>query len=797
MFQVIKRDGSKADFTLTKINDAIMKAFTATQMSYNNDIIDLLALRVTADFQKKVENDEIHVEDIQDSVERVLGQAGYEEVAKAYILYRKQREKMRTMKSTILDYKDVVNSYVKVEDWRVKENSTVTYSVGGLILSNSGAVTANYWLSEIYDEEIAEAHRNADIHIHDLSMLTGYCAGWSLKQLIKEGLGGITGKITSAPARHLSVLCNQMVNFLGIMQNEWAGAQAFSSFDTYLAPFVKVDHLSYPEVKKCIEAFIYGVNTPSRWGTQAPFSNITLDWTVPDDLAELPALVGGVEMDFKYKDCKKEMDMVNKAFIETMIEGDSNGRGFQYPIPTYSITKDFDWSDTENNRLLFEMTAKYGTPYFSNYINSDMQPSDVRSMCCRLRLDLRELRKKTGGFFGSGESTGSVGVVTINMPRIAYLSANKDEFYARLNHMMDIAARSLKIKRGVITKLLNEGLYPYTKRYLGTFENHFSTIGLIGMNEVGLNANWLRADMSDPRTQEFTKEVLNHMRERLSDYQEQYGDLYNLEATPAESTTYRLAKHDRKRWPGIKTAGKPGDTPYYTNSSHLPVDYTVDIFDALDIQDELQTLYTSGTVFHAFLGEKLPDWKAAASLVRTIASNYKLPYYTLSPTYSICKEHGYLAGEVKVCPHCGAKTEVYSRITGYYRPVQNWNDGKLQEYANRTEYDIGRSSLKRPTRSVVTLSNFAEDVEVKVEQPQDIKYLFTTKTCPNCKLVKEYLKNVPYVTIDAEENMELARRYGVMQAPTLVEVNGDSHKKYVNASNIKKYVDQLTLVGVE
>ena len=797
MFQVIKRDGSKADFTLTKINDAIMKAFTATQMSYNNDIIDLLALRVTADFQKKVENDEIHVEDIQDSVERVLGQAGYEEVAKAYILYRKQREKMRAMKSTILDYKDVVNSYVKVEDWRVKENSTVTYSVGGLILSNSGAVTANYWLSEIYDEEIAEAHRNADIHIHDLSMLTGYCAGWSLKQLIKEGLGGITGKITSAPARHLSVLCNQMVNFLGIMQNEWAGAQAFSSFDTYLAPFVKVDHLSYPEVKKCIEAFIYGVNTPSRWGTQAPFSNITLDWTVPDDLAELPALVGGVEMDFKYKDCKKEMDMVNKAFIETMIEGDSNGRGFQYPIPTYSITKDFDWSDTENNRLLFEMTAKYGTPYFSNYINSDMQPSDVRSMCCRLRLDLRELRKKTGGFFGSGESTGSVGVVTINMPRIAYLSANKDEFYARLNHMMDIAARSLKIKRGVITKLLNEGLYPYTKRYLGTFENHFSTIGLIGMNEVGLNANWLRADMSDPRTQEFTKEVLNHMRERLSDYQEQYGDLYNLEATPAESTTYRLAKHDRKRWPGIKTAGKPGDTPYYTNSSHLPVDYTVDIFDALDIQDELQTLYTSGTVFHAFLGEKLPDWKAAASLVRTIASNYKLPYYTLSPTYSICKEHGYLAGEVKVCPHCGAKTEVYSRITGYYRPVQNWNDGKLQEYANRTEYDIDHSSLKRPTRSVVTLSNFAGDVEVKVEQPQDIKYLFTTKTCPNCKLVKEYLKNVPYVTIDAEENMELARRYGVMQAPTLVVVNGDRHKKYVNASNIKKYVDQLTLVGVE
>ena len=794
MFQVIKRDGEKVDFTLTKINDAIMKAFNATQMQYSNDIVDLLALRVSADFQSKVKDNAVQVEDIQDSVERVLGQAGYEEVAKAYILYRKQREKMRTMKSTILDYKDVVNSYVKVEDWRVKENSTVTYSVGGLILSNSGAVTANYWLSEIYDQEIADAHRNADIHIHDLSMLTGYCAGWSLKQLIKEGLGGITGKITSAPAKHLSVLCNQMVNFLGIMQNEWAGAQAFSSFDTYLAPFVKADNLSYAEVKKCIEAFIYGVNTPSRWGTQAPFSNITLDWTVPDDLAELPAIVGGQEMDFRYKDCKKEMDMVNKAFIETMIEGDSNGRGFQYPIPTYSITRDFDWSDNENNRLLFEMTAKYGTPYFSNYINSDMQPSDVRSMCCRLRLDLRELRKKTGGFFGSGESTGSVGVVTINMPRIAYLSSGRDEFFARLNHMMDVAARSLKVKRGVITKLLDEGLYPYTKRYLGSFENHFSTIGLIGMNEVGLNANWLRADMTDKRTQEFTKEVLNHMRNRLSDYQEQYGDLYNLEATPAESTTYRLAKHDKKRWPAIKTAGRLGDTPYYTNSSHLPVDFTTDIFDALDIQDELQTLYTSGTVFHAFLGEKLPDWKAAANLVKTIAENYKLPYYTLSPTYSICREHGYLAGEVKECPLCGQRTEIYSRITGYYRPVQNWNDGKLQEYANRTEYDVANSVLKRPMGAIVTLSNYAADVEVSVRTPENVKYLFTTKTCPNCKAAKEYLRGESYVLIDAEENIELAQRYGVMQAPTLVVVNDGSHKKYVNVSNIKKYAEGMVAV---
>ena len=785
MFKVVKRDGEVASFNIGKITNAIEKAFKATDKQFNTDIIELLGLRVTADFQNKIKDSLIDVESIQDSVETVLEQSGYSDVAKAYILYRKHREKIRNMKSTILDYKDIVNSYVKVEDWRVKENSTVTYSVGGLILSNSGAVTANYWLSEIYDQEIADAHRNADIHIHDLSMLTGYCAGWSLKQLIREGLGGIEGKITSAPAKHLSVLCNQMVNFLGIMQNEWAGAQAFSSFDTYLAPFVKVDHLSYPEVKKCIESFVYGVNTPSRWGTQAPFSNITLDWTVPNDLAELPAIVGGKDMDFCYKDCKKEMDMVNKAFIETMIEGDANGRGFQYPIPTYSITRDFDWSDTENNRLLFEMTSKYGTPYFSNYINSDMEPSDVRSMCCRLRLDLRELRKKTGGFFGSGESTGSVGVVTINMPRIAYLSRNKADFYRRLDHMMDIAARSLKIKRDVISKLLDEGLYPYTKRYLGTFTNHISTIGLIGMNEVGLNAVWLGEDLSHAKTQEFTKEVLNHMRERLVEYQEQYGDLYNLEATPAESTTYRLAKHDRERWPDIKTAGKEGDTPYYTNSSHLPVDYTADIFDALDIQDELQTLYTSGTVFHAFLGEKLPDWKSAANLVRKIAENYRLPYYTLSPTYSVCKEHGYIAGEHFTCPKCGKKAEVYSRITGYYRPVQNWNDGKTQEYKNRKLYDIDNSCLKKVHSSIVTVSR--DDVEIK--PMEGVKYLFTTKTCPNCRMAKEMLKGETVQIIDAEENPELVKKYGIMQAPTLVIVDGARTKKYVNASNIKKYVD--------
>ena len=483
--------------------------------------------------------------------------------------------------------------------------------------------------------------------------------------------------------------------------------------------------------------------------------------------------------------------------IETMIEGDANGRGFQYPIPTYSITRDFDWSETENNKLLFDMTAKYGTPYFSNYINSDMQPSDVRSMCCRLRLDLRELRKKTGGFFGSGESTGSVGVVTINMPRIAYLSSNEGEFFKRLDRMMDISARSLKIKRGVISKLLEEGLYPYTKRYLGSFDNHFSTIGLVGMNEAGLNANWLREDMSSEKTQEFTKKVLNHMRDRLSDYQEQYGDLYNLEATPAESTAYRFAKHDRKRWPNIKTAGKPGDTPYYTNSSHLPVDFTTDVYDALDIQDELQTLYTSGTVFHAFLGEKLPDWKAAEKLVRSIAENYKLPYYTMSPTYSICKDHGYLAGEQYTCPTCGAKTEVYSRITGYYRPVQNWNDGKLQEFKNRTEYNIDQSEKKENVNTVVTIKNEGGETKVDIQNPEEIKYLFVTKTCPNCKLAKEFLKDEQIVIMDAEENPDLAMKYGLKAAPTLVVVNKDNVETYVNVSNIKKYVDDKKAATVQ
>ncbi len=795
MLSVKKRDGSIVGFDLNKISLAIEKAFIAEHVSYTNEIIQLLSLKVTSNFEEKVKGDVISVEDIQDAVEITLIQAGFVKVAKAYMLYRQQHTSLRNVASTTLDYKKLVDSYLKVSDWRVKENSTVTYSVGGLILSNSGAITANYWLSQVYDPEIGEAHKNADIHIHDLSMLTGYCAGWSLKQLIKEGLGGVPGKISSAPASHLSTLCNQMVNFLGIMQNEWAGAQAFSSFDTYLAPFVKKDNLSYKEVKQCIQSFIFGVNTPSRWGTQAPFTNITLDWVCPNDLANLNAIVGGVEQNFKYKDCKKEMDMVNKAFIECMIEGDANGRGFQYPIPTYSITRDFDWSETENNRLLFEMTAKYGTPYFSNYINSDMEPSDVRSMCCRLRLDLRELRKKGGGFFGSGESTGSIGVVTINLPRIGYLATDKADFYQRLERLMDISARSLKVKRNTITALLEAGLYPYTKRYLGTFNNHFSTIGLVGMNECCLNARWIRQDLSHKEAQDFAVEVLNFMRNKLSDYQEQYGDLYNLEATPAESTSYRLAKHDKERYPDIITAsGINNDkTPYYTNSSHLPVNYTEDIFSALDIQDRLQTLYTSGTVFHTFLGEKLPSWQACMNLVRKIAKNYHIPYFTMSPTYSICADHGYIPGEVYKCPICGKETEVYSRITGYYRPIKNWNAGKTEEFKERKEYTLEASHFTNKDQEKLEESEKEDHNENFVKEIT----LFSTKTCPNCKMAKMLLDKagVKYKVVDAEENKDETIRLGIKKVPTLLVPDGNSYDVYENASLIKGYIEESRKVS--
>ena len=806
MNNVIRRDGTAVAFDPTKIENAVAKACMATDELDARDISSVsraICLIVTTTLNGR-KLDAATVEEIQDEVESALMNCGYAKTAKAYILYRRQHANVRETKDTLLDYKKLIDGYIGTEkDWRVKENSTVTLSVGGLILSNSGAVTANYWLSEVYDEDVADAHRNCFMHIHDLSMLTGYCAGWSLKQLIQEGLGGVPDRITSAPAKHLTTLCNQMVNFLGIMQNEWAGAQAFSSFDTYLAPFVKVDNLSYKDVKQSIQSFIYGVNTPSRWGTQAPFTNVTLDWTVPEDMINMPALVGGKEMDFTYGDCKAEMDMVNRAFIEIMIEGDANGRGFQYPIPTYSITKDFDWSETENNKLLFEMTAKYGTPYFSNYINSDMNPSDVRSMCCRLRLDLRELRKKGGGFFGSGESTGSIGVVTLNLPRIAYLSSTKEEFYSMLDKYMDIAARSLDTKRKVINRLLEEGLYPYTKRYLGAFNNHFSTIGLVGMNETILNAKWIDSDITKPEGRDFSIEVLNHMRDRLSDYQEMYGDLFNLEATPAESTTYRFAKHDTEEFADIITAACKDQAPYYTNSTHLPVNYTEDIFDALEMEDEMQTLYTSGTVFHGFLGERMPDWKAAANLVKKIAYNFKLPYYTLSPTYSICESHGYIAGEHFSCPHCGKATEVYSRITGYYRPVRNWNDGKSSEFENRKTYEpeelfsVNRNLLEEagvdePRVGTQTLGRANRVEAPKSNSDAEKVILVTTKTCPNCQAAKNYLNQagIEYDVILADEadGAEIAVQYNISAAPTLIVQSGEEAELYSNVSNIRAYI---------
>ena len=782
--QIKKRDGRLQKFNATKIANAVNLAFGG-----DRDVDALLFAADIANILNARDEDIVDIEVVQDEVEKYLMEKD-KVVAKRYILYRKDRERMRNAKATMFNYKQTVEQYLHVSDWRVKENSTVNYSLGGLILNNSGAITANYWLSEVYDQKTAEAHRSAAIHIHDLSMLSAYCAGWDLEKIIREGVGGVEGKISSHAPKHLHTLCNQLVNFLGIMQNEWAGAQAFSSFDTYLAPFIKVDNLSYKETKQAIQSFIFGVNTPSRWGCQAPFSNITLDWIVPNDLAEKPALVGGEELDFKYKDCQKEMDMINRAFLEVMLEGDANGRGFQYPIPTYSLTRDFDWSDTENNKLLFDMTAKYGTPYFSNYINSDMEPSDVRSMCCRLRLDLRELRKKSGGYFGSGSNTGSVGVVTLNMPRLAYLATDKEDFYKRLDELMDISALSLKVKRDLVGKLLDDGLYPYTKRYLGNFDNHFSTIGLVGMNEACLNAKWVAKDLTNKEAIDFTEEVLNHMRARLSDYQEKYGDLYNLEATPAESTAYRLAKHDKDRYPGIISAHSNSGVPYYTNSSHLPVGYTESVSEALEIQDKLQVLYTSGTVFHAFLGQKLQDWKIAANIVRKIAENYQLPYFTMSPTYSICKDHGYISGEHFSCPTCHEKTEVYSRITGYYRPIQNWNDGKKAEFDERKEYVINEKDYVDLS---LTTKIMTQADEVINELTNKKFLLFTTRTCPNCRFAKLALdeRGIAYETILAEDELELAKHYNIRQVPTLIVVDANKEvEQYSNYGNIAKFIQR-------
>ncbi|MBP5602098.1 MAG: ribonucleoside triphosphate reductase [Treponema sp.] len=653
---VVKRSGEIADYDRSKIEIAIGKAIEAVEKHKDPNRASDLTDRVEEKLRLQLAGARAHsipaIEEIQDIVESVLIEANEVEVAKAYILYRARHEAVRDAKSLMVDINKTMDGYLGQSDWRVNENANVNFSLGGLILHNSGTITANYWLNNIYSKEIAEAHKTAAFHIHDLSMFSGYCAGWSLRQLIVEGLGGVPDKITSTPATHLSTLVNQIVNFLGIMQNEWAGAQAFSSFDTYLAPFIRADHLTEKQVRQCIQSYIYGVNTPSRWGSQAPFTNITLDWVCPDDLKDKKAIVGGKEQDYTYGDCQKEMDMINKVFIELMIEGDAEGRGFAYPIPTYNITRDFDWN-SENAKLLFTMTAQYGTPNFQNFVNSDLNPSDVRSMCCRLQLDKRELRRRGGGLFGADEFTGSIGVVTINMPQIAYLAKNETEFFKRLDYLMDLAKESLCTKRKVIQKLYDGGLFPYTRRYLKTLVNHFNTIGLCGMNECCLN--FLGVDIANPKGKAFAEKVLQHMREKMQDYQEQTGDLFNLEATPAESTSYRLARHDKEQFPDIITSGTT--EPFYTNSSQLPVDYTADVFEALDHQEALQTKYTGGTMFHVFMGEALKDWKSCADLVRTISHKYRIPFFTISPTYSICKIHGYLSGQQFECPKCKAEKE--------------------------------------------------------------------------------------------------------------------------------------------
>jgi len=707
-----KRDGQIVNFDKEKIFNAIFKAAKSVG-GEDTKIAKDLAQKVESVLDAKFGNLEVPtVEDVQDIVEKVLIEEGHAKTAKAYILYRNQHNKLRESENLLVDINKIMTGYLGQLDWRVKENSNVHYSIGGLILHNSGSVVANYWLNEVYDNEIAKAHKDGDFHIHDLSMFSGYCAGWSLRQLIEEGFGGVKNKISSKPPKHMNTLIHQMINFLGTLQNEWAGAQAFSSFDTYLAPFVRADNLSYKEVKQNLQTFIFSINVPSRWGSQAPFSNITLDWTIPPDLKDKQAIVGGKKLETTYSDYQKEMDMINKAFIELMMEGDADGRGFAYPIPTYNITPEFDW-DSENAKLLFEMTAKYGTPYFQNFINSDLDPSDVRSMCCRLQLDKRELRKRGGALFGSDEFTGSIGVVTINLPRIGFLSKTKIEYFSRLESLMDVAKRSLEIKRKVVQKLMDQGLFPYTQRYLKHLNNHFSTIGINGMNESCLN--FIGEDISTNKGREFTLEVLDFMRNKLSQIQEETGNLYNLEATPGEGTSYRLAKIDKEKYPEIIASGV--NDPYYTNSTQLPVDKTIDIFEAIEHQDEIQKKYTGGTVLHCFIGEKLESYESCKSLVKKVAYNAKLPYFTISPTYSVCPDHGYISGEHFNCPTCNHDTEVYSRIVGYYRPVGNWNKGKREEFDLRVAFDekVSLQSQKNQVENCMSSEENKTNKEVKVE----------------------------------------------------------------------------------
>ncbi len=680
--KVRKRNGSVVDFDQERITNAIFGAVVEvggrdrkTAEKLSNEVVRILEER----YAGKIPS----VEDVQDTVEKVLIERGHAKTAKAYILYRKQREELRTIKSTFLEVERVVDDYLGQSDWRVRENSNVGYSLSGLLLHIGGSVIANYTLDKVYPMEVADAHVSGDLHIHDLSMgITGYCAGWSLSQLLAEGFNGVPSKVASKPPAHLDTALLQMANFIGSLQNEWAGAQAFNSIDTLLAPFVRKDGLSYKQVKQAMQTFVFNLNIASRWGGQTPFTNVTLDLTVPEDLAGQHVIIGGKVGEDTYDEYSEEMGRINRALIEVMSEGDMDGRPFTFPIPTYNLTEDFDWNN-EISSALFGMTAKYGLPYFQNFINSDLKPSDIRSMCCHLRLDLAKLKKNvTAGLFGSGDSTGSVGVVTINMPRLGYLSKNEAEFFEKLEYMMELARISLETKREIVNRNMAEGLLPFSKRYLGTLKNHFSTIGLGGMNEACLNL--LGCNIAAEEGREFAAKTLRFMLEQIGRFQKETGNLYNLEATPAEGTSYRLAKIDKQKYPEIITAGER--IPYYTNSTSLPANSELDLIEALRHQEELQTLYTGGTVFHIFLGESLEDGESCRSLVRKVASNTKLPYFTVTPTYTICEDHGFIPGEYPKCPSCGREAEVYSRVVGYLRPVRNWNLGKQEEFRQRVEY---------------------------------------------------------------------------------------------------------------
>lgn len=690
--KIRKRDGRIVKFDKERITKAIWKAAQAVG-GKDFDKASSLSERVEEkliDLQQSDPRKILTVEDVQDTVEKSLVESGHYKTAKAYILYREQHKKLRDMKDMFFDSDKVINDYIKENDWKVSENANVGYSYAGLFMHAAGSMISYYVLNNMYPKEISAAHMEGDFHIHDLTMnLQGYCAGWSLRQLLLEGFNGVPGKIESGPAKHLGTAMGQMVNFLGTMQNEWAGAQAFSGVDTYLAPFVRADRLSYEDVKQQVQQFMFSINTTSRWGGQTPFTNLTFDWTVPDDLAKENVIVGGKLFDQRYDDYQKEMDMINRAFLEVMRDGDSRGRVFTFPIPTYSITHDFNW-ENGNNELLFDVTSKFGLPYFQNFVNSELKPSDTRAMCCRLQLNLKELKKKTGGLFGFGESTGSMGVVTINAPRIGFVSRGDAEFFENLERLMYLAKESLEIKRKVVQRNIDNNLLPYTKRYLGNLNFHFSTIGVIGMHEACLNFLGPDKGIETPEGKAFSVKTLKFMRDLLTEYQEETGNIYNLEATPGEGTAYRLARLDRKKLPRIISSGKR--EPYYTNSTQLPVGNTDDIFQALSHQDDLQTLYTGGTIFHGFIGEKINNG-TSKNLVSKIVNNFKLPYFTITPTFSVCQSHGYMAGEHFNCPTCNARNEVYSRVVGYYRPVQNWNKGKQEEFRERKEYSVvGRAA---------------------------------------------------------------------------------------------------------